>query len=122
MYKKEWAMKNNSVVEHGYFATILNAGMQQLDINLRELGIQLGISHEHAWKLQTGESLPSRLLVEKAAQVVGISVEKLELAVERDRLTKKTSKGKNSSAVRPVPHPRSLRRSHPKESKRGARV
>jgi transcriptional regulator with XRE-family HTH domain len=90
----------------GYFATILNAGMQQFDITLRELGKQLGISHEHAWKLQTGGSLPSRLLVEKVAQVVAVSVEKLQFAVDRDRNTGKSSKATNISKTKHPSHAR----------------
>ena len=85
-------MKKTPARRHSHFAEILNAGMQQLDITIRELSKQLRISHEHARRLQAGEVLPSRLLVEKSAKVVGIPVEQLQLAVERDRILKKYGK------------------------------
>ena len=96
-----------TIKEPDHFATILNAGMQQLDITLRELGKQLGISHEHAWKLRTGGALPSRLLVEKTAKVVGVSVEKLQLAVEHDRLLEHADKAIDNSKMKRLPHPSS---------------
>ena len=85
-------MKKTPARQHCHFAEILNAGMQQLDITLRELSKQLRISYEHARRLQAGEVLPSRLLVEKSAKVVGIPVEQLQLALERDRILKKCGK------------------------------
>ncbi|MGB9434580.1 MAG: hypothetical protein WBQ89_20215 [Candidatus Acidiferrum sp.] len=85
-------MKKTPATQHSYFAEILNAGMQQLDITIRELSKQLRISCEHARRLQAGEVLPSRLLVEKSAKVVGIPLEQLQLAVERDRILKKYGK------------------------------
>jgi transcriptional regulator with XRE-family HTH domain len=82
-------MKKTQAIQHSHFAEILNAEMQQLDITIRELSKQLRISCEHARRLQAGEVLPSRLLLEKSAKVVGIPVEQLQLAVERDKILKK---------------------------------
>ena len=115
-------MKNTAANELGHFATILNAGMQQLDITLRELGRQLGISHEHAWKLQTGEALPSRLLVEKTANVVGNSVEKLQTAVEHDKMMEKSGKPIRNSKFKRVLHAKSLllKQSKPKRRSHGS--
>jgi PAS domain-containing protein len=66
-----------------------------------ELSKQLGISYEHARRLQAGETLPSQLLVEKTAATVGVSVEQLQLAVQRDArkhvLPKKRAKKKAST-------------------------
>ena len=42
--------------------------------------------------MQAAEKLPSRLLVEESAKVVGIPVEQLQLAGERDRRLKKYGK------------------------------
>ena len=79
-------MKMPQAKYQSQFAAIFNAGIQQLDITTRELSKQLGISYEHARRLQAGEVLPTRLLVEKSAKVVGIPVEQLQLAAERDRI------------------------------------
>ncbi|MGB2626109.1 MAG: hypothetical protein WAK20_04935 [Candidatus Acidiferrum sp.] len=110
-------MEKKTMRGAGYFATILNAGMQQLDITIRELSKQLRISHEHAWKLQTGESLPSSLLVERAAQVVGVPVEKLQFAVDHDRKT-----GQSISEAKHPPHARRVRGRNQKKDKRVARI
>lgn len=85
-------MKKAPARQHSHFAAILSAGMQQLNITVRELSKQLRISCEHARRLQAGEVLPSRLLVEEAAKVVGITVEQLQLAVESDRRLEKYGK------------------------------
>lgn len=85
-------MKKTQVREHGNFAEVLNAGMQELDITFRELSKQLHISYEHARRLQTGEVLPSSLQVEESAKVVGIPVEQLQLAVEHDQPGKTAGK------------------------------
>ena len=81
-----------------HFATMLSGAMDQLDISIRELSKQLGISYGHARRLQAGEILPSQLLVEKTAATVGVSVEQLQLAVQRDArkhvLPKKRAKKK----------------------------
>lgn len=65
--------------------------MDQLDISLPELSKQVGISCEHARKLQAGKALPNELLVEKLATAVGVSLEELRGAVQRDRMHKKNS-------------------------------
>jgi hypothetical protein len=73
----------------GHFATMLSGAMDQLDISIRELSKQLEISYEHARRLQAGEILPSKLLVEKTAAVVGVPVEQLQRAAQRDRMLTK---------------------------------
>ncbi len=77
-------MRKASASRRGQFATMLSGAMDQLDISIRELSKQLGISCEHARRLQAGEIPPSPLLVEKIAATVGVSVEQLQLAVQRD--------------------------------------
>lgn len=72
----------------GHFAAMLSAAMDELDLSIAELSKQLCISCEHARRLCTGETLPSRLLVEKTAVATGIPVEELQLAVDRDRMRK----------------------------------
>jgi transcriptional regulator with XRE-family HTH domain len=72
----------------GHFATMLSGAMEQLDISIRELSKQVGISCEHARRLQAGKDLPSRLLVEKIATAVGLPSEGLQNAVQRDRIRK----------------------------------
>jgi len=62
--------------------------MDQLDLSIRELSKQLGISRDHARRLQAGEALPSRLLVQKTAVALGVPLEELQLAVQRDRIRK----------------------------------
>lgn len=62
--------------------------MDELDLSTRELSKQLGVSSDHARRLQEGQTLPSQLLVEKTAVATGISVQELQLAVQRDRICK----------------------------------
>jgi transcriptional regulator with XRE-family HTH domain len=71
-----------------HFATMLSGAMDQLDITIRELSKQVGISCEHARRLQAGKDLPSRLLVEKIATAVGQPSEELQNAVQRDSMRK----------------------------------
>ncbi len=73
----------------GHFATVLSGAMDELDISIRELSKQVGISCEHARELQDGKALPNKLLVEKLATAVGLPLEELQNAVQRDRLHKK---------------------------------
>ena len=82
-------MTQTTASPHGHFAEIVSGAMDELDISTRELSKQLGISFEHARRLQAGEALPSRLLVEKTAVVTGVPMEDLQLAVQRDRMRKK---------------------------------
>jgi transcriptional regulator with XRE-family HTH domain len=63
--------------------------MDEVDLSIRELSKQLGISCEHARRLQAGEAAPTRLLVEKTAVATGVPVEKLQLAAQRDRMRRK---------------------------------
>ncbi|MGB2664586.1 MAG: hypothetical protein WAK48_11310 [Candidatus Acidiferrum sp.] len=70
----------------GHFATILNGTMDQLDVSIRELSKQVGIWCEHARRLQAGKVLPGELLVEKIAIAVGVSLEELQVAVQRNRM------------------------------------
>ena len=79
-------MTQTAVSRH--FATMLSGAMDQLDISIRELSKQVGISCEHARRLQAGKDLPSRLLVEKIATAVGLPSEELQNAVRRDRMRK----------------------------------
>ncbi len=71
-----------------HFATMLTGSMDQLDISIRELSKQVGISCEHARRLQEGKALPSRLVLEKIATAVGLPSEELQDAVQRDRMRK----------------------------------
>jgi transcriptional regulator with XRE-family HTH domain len=77
--------------QHGHFATQVSSALKRHGVSIVELGKKLGISYEHARKITGGIALPSRLLVEKTAQVLGIPAEQLEHAVERDRLSKNYS-------------------------------
>jgi hypothetical protein len=81
-------MTRTAVGLRGHFATMLTGAMDQLDISIRELSKQVGISCEHARRLQAGKDLPSRLLVEKIATAVGLISEELPNAVQRDRMRK----------------------------------
>ena len=94
-------MTEAAASRRGHFATMLSGAMDQLDISIRELSKQLGISYEHARRLRAGEVLPSKLLVEKTAAAVGVPVEQLQLAVQRDALKhvlpKKRAKKKASA-------------------------
>jgi transcriptional regulator with XRE-family HTH domain len=83
------AMRDTTAGPHGHFAAMLSSAMDELDLSIRELSKQLGISPEHARRLQAGEALPSRLLVEKTAVATGVPGEELQLAVQRDRMSKK---------------------------------
>jgi len=85
------AMTKTAAKPRCHFATMLSSAMDQLDISIRELSKQLGISYEHARRLQTGEAVPSKLLVEKTAAAVGVPVERLQLAAQRDRMLTKDS-------------------------------
>jgi transcriptional regulator with XRE-family HTH domain len=85
-------MTERAASRRGHFATMLSGAMDQLDISIRELSKQLGISYENARRLQAGEVLPSKLLVEKTAAAVGVPVEQLQLAVQRDALKKRAKK------------------------------
>ncbi len=75
--------------KRGHFATMLRAAMDELDISIRELSKQVGISCQHARELQGGKALPSKLLVEKIATAVGLPSEELQNAEQRDRMHKK---------------------------------
>jgi len=81
-------MTQTAVGLRHHFATMLSGAMDQLDISIRELSKQVGISCEHARRLQAGKDLPSRLLVEKIATAVGLPSEELQNAVQRDRMRK----------------------------------
>lgn len=81
-------MTQTAVGLRRHFATMLSGAMDQLDISIRELSKQVGISCEHARRLQAGKDLPSRLLVEKIATAVGLPSEELQNAVRRDRMRK----------------------------------
>lgn len=81
-------MTQTAVGLRRHFATMLTGSMDQLDISIRELSKQVGISCEHARRLQAGKDLPSRLLVEKIATAVGLPSEELQNAVRRDRMRK----------------------------------
>jgi hypothetical protein len=82
-------MRETTASPRSHFAAMLSGAMDELDLSIREVSKQLGISCEHARRLQAGEALPSRLLVEKTAVVTGVPVEELQLAVQRDRMRKK---------------------------------
>jgi ribosome-binding protein aMBF1 (putative translation factor) len=77
----------------GHFATIVNSAMDRLDKSIQELSKQVGISCEHARKLQAGKALPDELLVEKIATAVGVYLEQLRGAAQRDRMHKKSIVG-----------------------------
>jgi len=82
-------MTERAAGPRGHFATMLSGAMDQLDISIRELSKQVGISCEHARELQAGKTLPSKLLVGKIATAVGLPSEELQNAVQRDRMHKK---------------------------------
>ncbi len=82
-------MTERAAALRGHFATMLRAAMDELDISIRELSKQVGISCEHARELQAGKTLPSKLLVEKIATAVGLPSEELQNAVQRDWMRKK---------------------------------
>jgi transcriptional regulator with XRE-family HTH domain len=82
-------MKETAASARGHFATMLSGAMDQLDISIRELSKQLGIPYEHARRLRAGEVLPSELLMEKTAAAVGVPVEQLQRAAQRDRILTK---------------------------------
>lgn len=75
--------------KRGHFATMFCAAIDELDISIRELSKQVGISCQHARELEAGKALPSKLLVEKIATAVGLPSEELQDAVQRDRMHKK---------------------------------
>lgn len=81
-------MSRRTSIPRGHFAAMLSAAMDELDLSSVELSKQLHISSEHARRLCTGETLPSRLLVEKTAVAAGMPVQELQLAVQRDRMRK----------------------------------
>jgi ribosome-binding protein aMBF1 (putative translation factor) len=81
-------MTETAASVRGHFATMLSGAMDELDISSRELSKQVGISCEHVQELQAGKALPSELLVEKIATAVGLPLEGLQNAVQRDRLHK----------------------------------
>jgi len=72
-----------------HFATLLSGHMAQQSLNIRELSKKLGISYEHARRLQTGEALPSPLLVEKMDSAIGLPQAEGQLAAQKDRMLKK---------------------------------
>ena len=78
-----------STSPRGHFAAMLSSAMDELDLSIKELSKQLSISGEHARRLLAGEAVPNRLSVEKTAVATGVPVEDLQLAVERDRMSKK---------------------------------
>lgn len=81
-------MTRTAASPRGHFAAMLSGAMDQLDITIRELSKQVGISCEHARRLQDGKALPSRLVLEKTATAVGLPSEELQDAVQRDRMRK----------------------------------
>jgi transcriptional regulator with XRE-family HTH domain len=82
-------MTQTAVGLRRHFATMLSGAMDQLDITIRELSKQVGISCQHARRLQDGKALPSRLVLEKIATAVGLPSEELQDAVQRDSMRKK---------------------------------
>jgi transcriptional regulator with XRE-family HTH domain len=65
---------------------MLSAAMDQLDVSSAELSRQLGISYEHTRRLCAGETLPSRLLLQKIVVATGVPADELQLALQRDRV------------------------------------
>jgi transcriptional regulator with XRE-family HTH domain len=73
----------------GHFATMLSTAMSQRGLTTRELSNQLGISYEHARRLQSNEALPSKLLAEKIAGTVGLDADAAWQAAQRDKVQRK---------------------------------
>jgi transcriptional regulator with XRE-family HTH domain len=78
-----------SEMANKHFATLLSRHMAQQSLSIRELSKRLGISYEHARRLQTGEALPSPLLVEKMDSAIRLPHEEGQLAAQKDRMLKK---------------------------------
>ena len=81
-------MTERTTCPGGHFAAMLTRAMDQFDLGIGELSKQLGISLQHARRLQAGEVLPRRLLWEKIAVATGVPVNELQVAIKRDRMSR----------------------------------
>jgi transcriptional regulator with XRE-family HTH domain len=75
--------------DKGHFATMLSGHTAKRGMSTRDVEKVLGISYEHARRLQAGESLPSPLLIEKMANTIGLPQAEANLAAQRDRMLRK---------------------------------
>ncbi len=77
------------ITPEGRLARALAERMNELDLSLKRLAEQTGLTYEHIRKLVKGAAYPSKLALRELCAVLGLKPKEMEILAVADRIEKK---------------------------------